>query len=71
MFHGGNLATPEIPRLPLQRAPGLFDEPVTVAKPVSGCKIHPFYDDLIGIIGVAITLIIIISGAYVFCRSLL
>jgi hypothetical protein len=69
----GNLATPEIPGLPLQGAPvqGSFDEPVIVAKLVNECKIDTFYDDLIGITGAAITLTIIITGAYVFCRSLL
>jgi len=63
----------EIPRLPLQEK--------SVTRPLSlladRVASHPklfsrkFYDDLLGITGVVITLTVISSGVYVFFRYLL
>jgi hypothetical protein len=63
----------EIPRLPLQEKS--VNRPLTLlAERVAS---HPklfsqkFYDDLLGITGVMITLTVIFSGVYVFFRYLL
>jgi hypothetical protein len=62
----------EIPRLPSKKIPvsGSYEKSPPVAKPLTKNRIHTSYDDLLGIGGLVITLTVILSGVYVFYRSL-
>ena len=63
----------EVPRLPRQEKSVNGQLGPLVEQMASHPKLFSqnFYDDLLGITGVAITLTVVFSGAYVFLRYLL